>query len=238
MKFLAIFETTSGEHPGSGVGKISTGSLKHFPNTASDGAEPSAACGVEWRDSITHGNFLDQSCSTVDAAKAVFRVLWNLSIIPLASGLYAVTCWSLTPILSMTSCHRSEVKFVPLSVTIDSGKPYLEIHWRTCLRHVSADCVRMGNASVHLVALSMIVRIYLYPSDGGNGPTISRWIWANLFDVGSYGCMPDSTCVDILYVWHWWHSLTHRLMSFLMLSQMYLVVMSFVVEFEEGCETA
>ena len=140
--------------------------------------------------------------------------------------------------LSMTSCHRSEVKLVPLSVIIDSGNPYLEIHWMTCFRHVSADCVRMGNASVHLVALSMIVSMYLCPSDGGNGPIISKWMCANLFDVGSYGCMPDSTCLEILYVWHWWHSLTHRLMSFLMLSQMYLVVMSFAVEFAEGCETA
>ena len=80
------------------------------------------------------------------------------------------------PILLMTSCQRSEVKFVPRSVTIDSGRPYREIHCRTCLRHVSADCVRRGNASVHRVALSMIVRIYLYPWEGGRGPTISMWI--------------------------------------------------------------
>ena len=176
MKLSAIFETAAGEYPGSGVGRISAGILRHFPNTASAGAEPRAACGVEWRESMTQGNFLDQSGSIVEAAKAVFNVLWNLSMIPLASGLYAVTCWSLMPILSMTSCHRSEVKFVPLSVTIDSGRPYREIHCRTCLRHVSADCVRRGNASVHLVALSMIVRIYLYPSEGGRGPTISRWM--------------------------------------------------------------
>ena len=87
MKCFAIFETASGVHPGSGVGKISAGSLRHFPNTTSAGAAPSAACGVECKDNITHGSFFAQSCSTVDAAKAVLRVLWNLSIIPFASGL-------------------------------------------------------------------------------------------------------------------------------------------------------
>ena len=138
----------------------------------------------------------------------------------------------------MTSCHRSDVKFVPLSVTIDSGRPYREIHCRTCLRHVSADCVRRGKASVHLVALSMIVRIYLYPCDGGRGPIISMWIWANLFGAVSYGCMPDSTCVVVLKAWQLWHSLTQRFISFLMLSQIYRVVKSFVVELAEGCETA
>ena len=75
MKFCAILETASGEHPGSGVGRMSAGSLRHFPNTASEGADPSAACGVECKDSITHGNLLAQSFSTVDAAKAVLRVL-------------------------------------------------------------------------------------------------------------------------------------------------------------------
>ena len=86
-KDCAILETASGEYPGSGVGRMSAGILRHFPNTASAGAEPRAACGVEWRDSMTHGSLLDQSGSIVEAARAVFNVLWKRSIIPLASGL-------------------------------------------------------------------------------------------------------------------------------------------------------
>ena len=161
MKCCTVLEIASGVYPGSGVGRMSAGSRRHFPNTASEGDDPRAACGVACSDNITHGSLLAQSFSIVEAARAVLRVLWNLSMIPFASGLYAVVCWSLTPIVSMTSCHRSEVKFVPLSVTIVSGRPYLEIHWITCFRHVSADCVRSGKTSVHLVALSIIVRMYL-----------------------------------------------------------------------------
>ena len=69
------------------MGRISAGIRRHLPNTASEGAEFRAAWGVDRSASITHGSFLDQLASSVEAVRAVLRVLWNLSMIPLASGL-------------------------------------------------------------------------------------------------------------------------------------------------------
>ena len=84
---LMIFDTSDGEEPGSGVGKTSEGRRRHFPYTASAGDAPRAAWGVARRERSTHGNFVDQSPSIQDDAKAVFRVLWKRSIMPFASGL-------------------------------------------------------------------------------------------------------------------------------------------------------
>ena len=66
-------------------------------------------------------------------------------------------CFKSIARLREISEKRLEVKLEALSVTIDSGMPYLDIQVIRALAHDSAEVEVRGMASGHLVALSMIV---------------------------------------------------------------------------------
>ena len=74
------------------------------------------------------------------------------------------------------SVNNLEVKLVALSVTIVSGIPYLEIQVISALAHASAEVEVRGIASGNQVALSIMVKRWVYPLEGGRGPTMSIWV--------------------------------------------------------------
>ena len=66
------------------------------------------------------------------------------------------------------------------------GTPKREIQLFTNISTtVSAFIFRIGNASGHRVFLSIIVSRYVYPREGGSGPTISMWTVSNRLPVGN-----------------------------------------------------
>ena len=75
----------------------------------------------------------------------------------------------------INSDHNTEVNWRPWSVVISWGTPNLDTQER---RRAVAQSVAVaeasGTASNHPEYLSMMVRMYVIPSDSGNGPTRSR----------------------------------------------------------------
>ena len=61
------------------------------------------------------------------------------------------------PRLVLMASHNDDVKLVPLSEVIVSGRPNVEIQLMSAVVQVSAEMSLMGIASGHLVALSIIV---------------------------------------------------------------------------------
>ena len=59
-----------------------------------------------------------------------------------------------------------------------SGTPNLAIQTeKRAWAQSAADVAVSGTASIHLVVLSIMVMMWVKPSDGGNGPTKSMWRW-------------------------------------------------------------
>jgi hypothetical protein len=58
-----------------------------------------------------------------------------------------------------------------------SGMPNLEIHPEN---NAAAAVLVRGMASIHLLVLSMMVRMWLWPKEIVSGPTRSMWMWGNL----------------------------------------------------------
>ena len=84
------------------------------------------------------------------------------------------SCWHRT-------AHTAEVNCTPLSVTMTAGTPKREIHPAT---RASAQAVAVveerGIASTHLVERSIIVMMWVWPSElACRGPTRSTWMWEN-----------------------------------------------------------
>jgi len=64
----------------------------------------------------------------------------------------------------------------PWSVVIVAGTPKRLIQWvSSALETVSASMLEVGITSGHLEVRSTIVIQYVWPREGGSGPTISRW---------------------------------------------------------------
>ena len=79
------------------------------------------------------------------------------------------------------TAHTAEVNCTPLSVTMTAGTPKREIHPAT---RASAQAVAVveerGIASTHLVERSIIVMMWVWPSElACRGPTRSTWMWEN-----------------------------------------------------------
>ena len=76
-----------------------------------------------------------------------------------------------------SSVQRAEVNTEPLSEVMFSGRPNLDIHASMSAETQEAvDASAIGTASGHLVDLSIVVKMYLHPSDVGRGPTTSTWM--------------------------------------------------------------
>ena len=76
----------------------------------------------------------------------------------------------------MRDVHSSDVKEEPLSKVMCSGTPNLETHAdRKAVAQEAAEQSTKGTALGERVERSMIVNRYLWPSDGGRGPTLSTW---------------------------------------------------------------
>ena len=74
----------------------------------------------------------------------------------------------------MRDVHSNDVKEVPLSEVMSSGTLNLETHAeRKAVAQEAAEESTKGTASSQRVERSMIVNSYLWPSDGGRGPTMS-----------------------------------------------------------------
>ena len=81
----------------------------------------------------------------------------------------------------MSALHTLDSNCCPRSVTIVEGTPKQAIQpWIRDCATASALIVEMVKASGHRVNLSMHVKRYVYPRDGGSGPTRSIWIVWNL----------------------------------------------------------
>ena len=123
---------------------------------------------------MTQGSWADQSADWHLDIRAALRERWNLSTIPLASGLYAAVVWSSMPSDDASAAQRLDVKTEPRSEVMTSGRPNLAIHpSRRARRQSLVVALFIGVASGHLVDLSMVVNRYLKPPEEGRGPTTS-----------------------------------------------------------------
>ena len=121
------------------------------------------------------------------------------------------------PRLVASAAQRLEVKTVPLSEVMMSGRPNLVIQpLRRARRQSSVVEPYIGTTSGYLAALLMAVKRYLKPPEEGRGPTMSTWMWPNLLVGGSKLPMPDSVCRDTLLDWQGTHALAQFLASLLM----------------------
>src|SRR3954467_9591615 len=83
------------------------------------------------------------------------------------------------------SCHAPFAKFVPLSVMMLFGTPYLLMMSAINRTAVGPSSFFIGRASIHLVNLSMATRRCVIPPRAVlNGPTISRPQTANDHAIG------------------------------------------------------
>jgi len=86
-----------------------------------------------------------------------------------------------------------------------------------------------GNAYGQCVNLSTHVRRYLYPWDGGRGPTISAWTTSKRASRGLNDTIVAVVCLITLAHWHWGQTLIQWLLSLFILGQTYRVVMRCLV---------
>ena len=100
----------------------------------------------------------------------------------------------LIPNCLLTASHNVDVKLVPLSEVMTSGKPNVEIQETKALMHESAVASLIGTASGHLDCLSIMVNRYLKLFEGGRGPTMSTCICPNLLEGSLKDPIPDSVC--------------------------------------------
>ncbi len=101
-----------------------------------------------------------------------------------------------------------------------SGTPNLEIHSENnaAATSVAAVLVR-GMASIHLLVLWMMVRMWLWPKETVSGPTRSMWMWANLRWGTGIGRGLTWMCRWTLDCWHFAQSLVQAAMSLLIPDQ-------------------
>src|SRR5450830_588451 len=75
--------------------------------------------------------------------------------------------------------HSEDVNWAPLSDVMTDGTPKRCIHpSNNALAQSADDTDDRGNASGHLVVLSIIVNRYVKPLLAGRGPTKSTCTWA------------------------------------------------------------
>jgi hypothetical protein len=117
--------------------------------------------------------------------------------------------------------HTAEVNWVPLSVVMVPGKPKhaTQLAMKTSVQ-VLASMLRSGNASTHLVDLSMAVNRYTRPSEeAGRGPTRSTCTLENLRAGMGMAWSGADGCLWTFPPWHYWQSLHMAAMSLAMPSQ-------------------
>ena len=196
----------------------------------------SAVLGVVLRPSRTHGSCWNQFPSVHLDIREALRDLWKRSTIPFASGLYDVVVRCLIPSCLFTASHNADVKLVPLSEVMTSGRPNVEIQETKALMHDSAVASLIGTASGHLDCLSIIVNRYLKLFEGGSGPTMSTWMCPKRLDGSLKDPIPDSVCRCVFAVWQSVQVLAHSFTSRAMPGQMNLLFMSFSVALRDGCD--
>src|SRR4051812_42091626 len=90
--------------------------------------------------------------------------------------------------MSYSDAYRANVpfaKYVPLSVMMLFGMPYLHMMSATKRTAVGPSSILIGRASIHLVNLSMATRRCVMPPRAVlNGPTMSRPQTANGHAIG------------------------------------------------------
>ena len=105
--------------------------------------------------------------------------------------------------------QRLDSNCLPRSVITVEGTPNLAIQPRTkALATDSAVMSIRGNASGQCVNLSMHVRRYLYPWEGGRGPTISTWTTSKRASGGLKDNIVAVVCLVTLARWHWGQMIT------------------------------
>jgi hypothetical protein len=76
------------------------------------------------------------------------------------------------------AAHRADVNWAPLSDVMVAGTSNLETQpAKRALGQSMAVMNRSGMASGHLDVLSITVNRYVWPWEGGSGPTRSTWMW-------------------------------------------------------------
>ena len=106
---------------------------------------------------------------------------------------------------AMSSDQRSEVNCRPWSVVMSCGTPKRETQWRSrACAQSTAVAETKGTASSHREKRSMIVRMYVHPSDSGSGPTRSRWRLRNRSSGSGRWTRGERTWRMILDVWQGW----------------------------------
>jgi hypothetical protein len=112
------------------------------------------------------------------------------------------------PSRDMMAAQKDEVNCTPLSDVKWVGTPNRAIHLAINVSaHTATVVAASGNASAHLVNRSTAVKRCVKPSgDVGRGPTMSMWMWENLYVGTAMGCMAAGGCFVILALWQNWHS--------------------------------
>ncbi|KRZ75625.1 hypothetical protein T10_8910 [Trichinella papuae] len=144
-------------------------------------------------------------------------------------------CWQ--PNILLSVIHVCELNCRPLSVVIRLGTPKRAIQlFRKVRATVVAVMSWIGQASGHLVNLSMAVRRYLKPSDCGSGPTMSRWTCSKRCAGRRNSASGERVCRCILARWQLVHARVHRTTSPLMPGHTYLAVIRRLVARVPGCD--
>ncbi len=138
---------------------------------------------------------------------------------------------------SQVRAHRAEVNWAPWSDVRWAGTPKRPIQCRmSASRQVAVSTFASGTASNILLALSMMVKRYLYPSfDTGSGPTMSTWMWEKRCCGTGMGCTAAAGCLVTLERAHCWQSATHSLMSRFMHVHTTRSFIILLVAFAPGC---
>ena len=212
------------------------GSRKVVPYTSSELEQPKSSLGTDLIPSNMRGSSSIQLWLLSLAFNDDFNCRWNLSIIPLHCGWNDVVFLVCIPRLFANSFHSRETNCLPRSDVIFIGTPNLDIHMSKALQHVDVIISFIGIASGQRVNRSIIVNIYCFSWDLGNGPKMSTWILSNLL-VGVLNVFSGAfICICTLDFWQGTHVLAHSVQSLLILIQVKRAVINLRVALIPGCD--
>jgi hypothetical protein len=166
------------EESSSGEAGNWAGRTRGEPKVASAGERLERSCGVDRKERRIQGRWETQSGEEQRARRESLRRRWYRSIIPLDCGWKEVVVrWEICR-REESWLQREEVNWEPRSEVRVWGIPKRAIQEEhRASAQAAGDKEERGTASSHLVVLSTIVKMYVFPWEGGRGPTRSMWMW-------------------------------------------------------------
>ena len=132
--------------------------------------------------------------------------------------------------------HDSPVNWQPRSVTTVTGTPKREIQARR--NPVLEEISWSSRISTQRVLRSIIVSKYLYPWEGGSGPTISTFTSVNLLVGMGISCSSGTVCRVTFEVWHCRHCLHQADISACIPAHNHLLVINLRVALVPGDQSS